>query len=253
MLVILWSSNLSFSLTAARVAEWRDIDGASRARLVLTDRCTGNVRLAAAGPDRVGTGTGVMTGGGIAGTLAALPMPLGSLTEPFNPRAFAGPGGIPLTPASWAGAGVASKPSTATLMNATLPIVHPREKILTDCTRLMDRWSLADLSYPGGRTYQRFIWFQRILASSRDTGVMGCTGDDVAKPGMRRLVVEASQPNHASLDRLGRTRQPTEHKLMRSCHAPGDIERKHRYQVGRRQDLRRRQEWRPHRRFWGRL
>jgi hypothetical protein len=45
-----------------------------------------------------------MTGGGIAGTLAALPMPLGSLTEPFNPRAFAGPGGMPLTPASWAGA-----------------------------------------------------------------------------------------------------------------------------------------------------
>ena len=80
----------------------------------------------------MGTGTGLMTGGGIAGTLAALPMPLGSLTEPFNPRAFAGPGGIPLTPASWAGAGVASKPSTATLMNATLPIVHPREKILED-------------------------------------------------------------------------------------------------------------------------
>ena len=51
----------------------------------------------------VGTGTGVMTGGGIAGTLAALTMPLGSLTEPFNPRAFAGPGGMPLTPASWAG------------------------------------------------------------------------------------------------------------------------------------------------------
>jgi hypothetical protein len=137
MLVILWSSNLSFSLTAARVAEWRDPDAASRARLVLTDRCTGNVRLVAAGPDRVGTGTGVMTGGGIAGTLAALPMPLGSLTEPFNPRAFAGPGGIPLTPASWAGAGVASKPSTATLMNATLPIVHPREKILKDCARLI--------------------------------------------------------------------------------------------------------------------
>jgi hypothetical protein len=43
MLVTLPSS-LSFSLTAARVAEWRDPDGASRARFILTDRCTGDVR-----------------------------------------------------------------------------------------------------------------------------------------------------------------------------------------------------------------
>jgi hypothetical protein len=87
-----------------------------------------------------------MTGGGIAGTLAALPMPLGSLTEPFNPRAFAGPGGMPLTPASWAGAieGMARRPSTATLMTATLPIVHPREKIETGCARFM--MVLAELS-----------------------------------------------------------------------------------------------------------
>ena len=87
-----------------------------------------------------------------------------------------------------------------------------------------------------------FIWFHRIFASSHGTGVMGCTGDDVAQPGMRRLVVEASQPSHGSFDRLGRARQSTEHKVMRSFHVPGDIERKHRYQVGRRQDLRRRQE-----------
>jgi hypothetical protein len=87
----------------------------------------------------VGTGTGVITGGGIAGTLAALPMPLGSLTEPFNPRAFAGPGGMPLTPASWAGAleGVARRDRTATVRNAALPIIHPREKIETDCVRFM--------------------------------------------------------------------------------------------------------------------
>ena len=106
----------------------------------------------------MGTGTGLMAGGGIAGTLAALPMPLGSLTEPFNPRAFAGPGAMPLTPASWAGAleGVASRPSTATLMTATLPIVHPREKILTDCARLMDRWSLAELSYPREELGRRY-------------------------------------------------------------------------------------------------
>ena len=83
--------------------------------------------------------TGVMAGGGIAGTLAALPMPLGSLTEPFNPRAFAGPGGMPLTPASWAGdlEGAARRLSAATLSNATPPIIHRREKIETDCARLM--------------------------------------------------------------------------------------------------------------------
>jgi hypothetical protein len=80
-----------------------------------------------------------MTGGGIAGTLAALPMPLGSLTEPLSPRAFPGPGGMPLTPASWAGAieGVARRPSIATLMTATLPTIHPREKIETSCARFM--------------------------------------------------------------------------------------------------------------------
>ena len=84
--------------------------------------------------------TGVMAGGGIAGTLAALPMPLGSLTEPFNPRAFAGPGGMPLTPASWAGdvAGAARTHSTATRANV-LPVIHPREKIETGCARLIRR------------------------------------------------------------------------------------------------------------------
>ena len=87
----------------------------------------------------MGTGTGLMAGGGIAGTLAALPMPLGSLTEPFNPRAFAGPGAMPLTPASWAGAleGVARRERTATVRNAALPSIHPREKIETDCGRLI--------------------------------------------------------------------------------------------------------------------
>ena len=89
----------------------------------------------------MGTGTGLIAGGGIAGTLAALPMPLGSLTEPLSPRAFAGPGGMPLTPASWAGdvPGAARRPRTATLTNAALPIIHPREKIETSCVRFMDR------------------------------------------------------------------------------------------------------------------
>jgi hypothetical protein len=82
-----------------------------------------------------------MVGGGIAGTLAALPMPLGSLTEPLSPRALAGPGGMPLTPASWAGdlSGAARTPSTAMLTNAALTVIHPREKFETSCARLMDR------------------------------------------------------------------------------------------------------------------
>ena len=67
-----------------------------------------------------------MVGGGIAGTLAALPMPLGSLTEPLSPRAFAGPNGMPLTPASWAGDldGAARRQTTATLATATWPMIH---------------------------------------------------------------------------------------------------------------------------------
>jgi hypothetical protein len=89
----------------------------------------------------VGGTTGVITGGGIAGTLAALPMPLGSLTEPLSPRAFAGPGGMPLTPASWAGdlAGAARRQRTAKARTAALPVVHPREKIETSCASFMDR------------------------------------------------------------------------------------------------------------------
>ena len=84
-------------------------------------------------------GTGVMAGGGIAGTLAALPMPLGSATEPLSPRAFPGPGGMPLTPASWAGdlEGAATRPRTATASNAALPAIHPREKIETRRVWLM--------------------------------------------------------------------------------------------------------------------
>jgi hypothetical protein len=66
-------------------------------------------------------------------------MPLGSLIEPLSPRAFAGPGGMPLTPASWAGdlAGAARRPRSATLTNAALPAIHPREKIETSCARFI--------------------------------------------------------------------------------------------------------------------
>src|SRR3954468_5097812 len=47
------------------------------------------------------TGTAMLGGGG-AGILAALPMPLGSLTELLRPPALPGPRGMPLTPASCA-------------------------------------------------------------------------------------------------------------------------------------------------------
>ena len=83
-------SSLSFSLTAARVSERPNLLVEYRVRFILTTRCPGNVRDAA-GADAPGAGTGLIAGGGTAGTLAALPMPLGSLTEPFSPRAFQAP------------------------------------------------------------------------------------------------------------------------------------------------------------------
>ena len=91
--------------------------------------------------DTVGGIAGVMVGGGTAGTLAALPMPLGSLIEPLGPRAFAGPGGMPLTPASWAGApkGAARTPRIVTASSAALTAIHPRENIETGSARFMDR------------------------------------------------------------------------------------------------------------------
>jgi hypothetical protein len=88
-----------------------------------------------------------MVGGGIAGTLAALPMPLGSLTEPLRPRAFAGPGGIPLSPASWAGdlPGAARRQNIAKITNAARPDIRAREESKTNRTRLMDRCFPAQL------------------------------------------------------------------------------------------------------------
>jgi hypothetical protein len=47
---------------------------------------------------RVHRPVGLVLGGGGGGTLAALPMPLGSLTELLTPPALPGPGGMPLTP-----------------------------------------------------------------------------------------------------------------------------------------------------------
>ena len=125
-----WSIRLSFALTAARAAARPDLDVATRVRLIFTVAGTGPVRVTT-GDDKLGTGTGFRFGCGSEGTLAALPMPLGSLTEPFRPRAFAGPGGMPLTPASWAGdlPEVARRERTATLSN----VARPRETIEIRC------------------------------------------------------------------------------------------------------------------------
>jgi hypothetical protein len=74
----------------------------------------------------VGTAGTVMLGAGGGGILAALPMPLGSLTELLRPPALPGPRGIPLTPASPApcakhGAGAARQPANARAKKHDLP------------------------------------------------------------------------------------------------------------------------------------
>jgi hypothetical protein len=87
----------------------------------------------------VGTAGGLIAGGAIAGSLPALPMPLGSLTEPLRPRAFAGPEGMPLTPASWPNdlEGAASRLKTAKAKNAALPNLDPRRNAETSCARII--------------------------------------------------------------------------------------------------------------------
>ena len=57
----------------------------------------GDRRLEAVGAEGT-TGTAKLGGGG-GGILAALPMPLGSLSDLFRPPALPGPLGMPLTPA----------------------------------------------------------------------------------------------------------------------------------------------------------
>jgi hypothetical protein len=71
--------------------------------------------------------TGLIAGGGSDGILAALPIPAGSLVEPLSPLAFPGPGGIPLTPASWAKGGVAGRAASATASNA-VRLIRPKTK-----------------------------------------------------------------------------------------------------------------------------
>jgi hypothetical protein len=97
----------------ARVEERRNSrrDARASCRLVLltTDDAGLEDRRPATGGAADGTAGTAMLGGGGGGILAALPMPLGSLTELLRPPALPGPRGMPLTPASCAriGAGAA--------------------------------------------------------------------------------------------------------------------------------------------------
>jgi hypothetical protein len=81
-----------------------------------------DVRLAIGAAADGTAGTAVLGGGGGA-IRAALPMPLGSLTELLRPPTLPGPRGIPLTPASCAkaGPGAARQIANANAKPADLP------------------------------------------------------------------------------------------------------------------------------------
>jgi hypothetical protein len=79
----------------------RDARASCRVALLTTGAGLEDRRLESGGAADGTTGTAMLGGGG-AGILAALPTPLGSLTELFKPPALPGPRGMPLTPASCA-------------------------------------------------------------------------------------------------------------------------------------------------------
>jgi hypothetical protein len=95
-----------------RADERRNSRRAARASCRVVRRTTGpgleDRRLETAGAADGTVGTAMLGGGG-AGLLAALPMPLGSLTELLRPPALPGPRGMPLTPASCASDGAAAR------------------------------------------------------------------------------------------------------------------------------------------------
>ena len=120
-------------LIAARAARRERAVANRGGRLKRTTPCTGSGREDETGGAMLGGSTGAMLGGGGDGTRAALPMPEGSLTEPLRARTLPGPSGMPLTPASCAGAaaGAARTPATASAAS------HRREK--TGCLCFMAR------------------------------------------------------------------------------------------------------------------
>src|SRR5882672_4034201 len=117
-MLIVRSIELSRARVAAREDERRDSrrEDAGRRFTFVTTADLGPRRLETAGAEGT-TGTARLGGGG-GRILAALPMPLGSLSELFRPPALPGPLGIPLTPASCAkdaiGAATMTKHAKAT-------------------------------------------------------------------------------------------------------------------------------------------
>jgi hypothetical protein len=92
-----------------------------------------DTRLETGGTKDGTAGTAVLGSGG-GGILAALPMPLGSLTELLRPPTLPGPRGIPLTPASPApcakdGAGAARQPANAKAKKHDLPNIDHASRI----------------------------------------------------------------------------------------------------------------------------
>jgi hypothetical protein len=119
------SSSLSPVPVAARERERRcsrrDLGARSRSAL-LTIGADLDTRLETGGTVVGTTGTAMLGGRG-GGILAALPMPLGSLTELLRPPTLPGPRGIPLTPASCANDGMAAskQPADTKAKNHDLP------------------------------------------------------------------------------------------------------------------------------------
>jgi hypothetical protein len=105
-----------------RRASRRDARASCRVALRTIGAGLEDRRLETGGAANGTTGTAMLGGGG-AGILAALPMPLGSLTELLSPPALPGPRGMPLTPASCAkaGTGAARQLTNANAKNHDLP------------------------------------------------------------------------------------------------------------------------------------
>jgi len=123
------SSSLSRVRILARADERRssrrDEGGPCRCTLLNVGAGLDDPRLETGGATDGTAGTAMLGAGG-AGILAALPMPLGSLTELLRPPTLPGPRGMPLTPASPApcakhGAGAARQPANAKAKQHDLP------------------------------------------------------------------------------------------------------------------------------------
>jgi hypothetical protein len=98
----------------------RDTRASCRVALLTIGADLEDRRLEIGGAADGTTGT-AMRGGGGAGILAALPIPLGSLTELLRPPALPGPRGMPLTPASCANVGAARQLTNANAKSHDLP------------------------------------------------------------------------------------------------------------------------------------